>query len=512
MCAAAEPQTLPQSTGVLGNWGILGNDPEVLTFGKSCSVVISKEKTICVVGNDDSDRTKSIGFYENRKLLGTKERGGKYQFHWQPTEPGLFTLKVVRLQTTGESYFLNKIDVTVLDRVPLAITSPQPSAELTNPTPIRFAAGKHKMKNLTFYANGKAVGSFGSDGLIWNVPVMPSGSYTVWLEGQSGEDWVRSDATKVTIPARVSLSKPETGENIVVDKEGSSVQFAANLHPSLQVERVEYLCNGSKVCESSQGSSEATWDVTNVESGPCELVAVLFDDAGHRYESAPAKLNIDNAYLRDKRDEASREEREAVLASQRAHEEAERERQREAEDAERTRIAFEKAATLKRMATIEAQFEKNLQTGRKQLLASLATGAKPEGSIKGTILYHHNRTIGNRADVGAEVYLLYPHVSFPEHFVSVEVEDTRFQLSSDTGKNWEVPILNHTLVGVDGNYELRYVPPGQYTVAVMSKQTKGGDDGSANNRDSQGRFTFLPVKVFPGLTAEASHNFGMTAY
>ncbi|MBZ5660485.1 MAG: hypothetical protein LAO08_08770 [Acidobacteriia bacterium] len=135
------------------------------------------------------------------------------------------------------------------------------------------------------------------------------------------------------------------------------------------------------------------------------------------------------------------------------------------------------------------------------------------GRIKGTITYFVDFHTGNKPDVGTKVWLVNGRVEIPadQTFVGTGT-------SVGTSANPErYPAIQYSIADENGNFEMRDVPAGEYTLIMQSAHTVGalnekrnffGRGNGHTLRDSKGRVEFLNVQVKPGGTVEASKDFG----
>lgn len=172
-----------------------------------------------------------------------------------------------------------------------------------------------------------------------------------------------------------------------------------------------------------------------------------------------------------------------------------------------------------------------------------------EGTIRGTVTFYFNRNQGNKADVGAGVWLVKGEVRIPADYVFYGVDSqvyclkpgyrdalegniidiNQIQALSIGGLpavkhtvGWPcicagcvkekraLPALKHTLVDGAGNYVMRNIAPGQYTVILQSANTSGDLQLGATVRDALHRVLCLSVYVKAGEVTDASWDLGMT--
>jgi len=149
---------------------------------------------------------------------------------------------------------------------------------------------------------------------------------------------------------------------------------------------------------------------------------------------------------------------------------------------------------------------------------------KPEvivdtGSIKGVITYYFNENFGDKVDVGANVWLVEGElaVSTAEAFLGGNEQmiirnDTELQSARDRGEDAETirkmvkdyKVIHRTTVDGNGNYEMKDIPVGKYTLFIQSKHRK-----QLNARDVLGVLRTLPVEVKKGQARDGSTSFGL---
>ncbi len=135
------------------------------------------------------------------------------------------------------------------------------------------------------------------------------------------------------------------------------------------------------------------------------------------------------------------------------------------------------------------------------------------GSIKGTLTYFFSFQMGNKPDTGSKVWLVKGRVEFPasQNFVATSTT------LGTSGNPEQYNAIKYSVADENGNFELRDIPPGQYTLILQSAHTKGslkekgnffGRGNGRTPRDSSGRVEFLNLLVKAGETVEESKDFG----
>ncbi|MCX6345151.1 MAG: Ig-like domain-containing protein [Armatimonadetes bacterium] len=305
----AETHPLPIGSSVLKSWKSEAYDPSFVLDSDSDAIVVPKGSVVVIKGIYSNFNAKALELYVERKLVATKDYGGKYEFRWTASNTiGLNRLTVAELRRTGERYIIRKMSINVTDASPIRITSPMPDSKLTELTPITYHAdSSFKNLDLYLYASGACIGKIGSDGITLNVPILPSGTYNLWLEGNSEQSKLKSGAISVSIPERVTIAKPVNNEKIVIEDGSTTIKLSANVDPSVKVQKLEFLCDGLKVEECQGQSTEAEWDATNVAPGQHKLSARVFDQAERVYSSAAVSTDFDNPPYRERQKEAALE-------------------------------------------------------------------------------------------------------------------------------------------------------------------------------------------------------------
>jgi hypothetical protein len=146
-------------------------------------------------------------------------------------------------------------------------------------------------------------------------------------------------------------------------------------------------------------------------------------------------------------------------------------------------------------------------------LPSPATQPAETGRIKGTLTYFFDFHIGNKPDAGSKAWLVKGRVeiSADQNFVATSTA------LGTSGNPEQYNAIKYSIADQDGNFEMRDIPPGQYTMVLQSAHTKGalnekrnllGRANGRNPRDSSGRVEFLNLLVKPGETVNASKDFG----
>lgn len=314
--ACADSVLLPSGNTVLTSWGSVDFNPNTTVIGADLDTVVTQGNSVLIQGDFNGGRTKAIELYINRKLLATKDYGGKYQFKWDTTgESGTCQIRIAELRTDGQRYIIRKLSVEVIDESPIAITSPTTGSVLTEATPVQYnVKSGYTVSAVRLYANGALIGSISSDGLTWNVPVMPSGDYQLWLEADSSRGALKSQPVRVSIPTRVSLVKPGMGEKLTVTNESDSIKLAADIHQAVTSQKMEFFCDGAKVAEAAAGSKEADWNINNTAPGNRKLTVQVTDEAGHIYESLAITVNVNNPAYSQRQAEVAKARLDEVTA------------------------------------------------------------------------------------------------------------------------------------------------------------------------------------------------------
>ena len=149
---------------------------------------------------------------------------------------------------------------------------------------------------------------------------------------------------------------------------------------------------------------------------------------------------------------------------------------------------------------------------------------KPEvvvdtGSVKGVITYYFNENFGDKVDTGAKIWLVEGEltVSTAETFLGSDEQmiirnDTELQSARDRGNDAETirkmvkyyKVIQRTTVDGNGNYDMKNIPVGKYTLFIQSKHRK-----ELNNRDVLGVLRTIPVEVKKGQMRDGSTSFGL---
>lgn len=135
------------------------------------------------------------------------------------------------------------------------------------------------------------------------------------------------------------------------------------------------------------------------------------------------------------------------------------------------------------------------------------------GGIKGTLTYFFSFHDGNKPDNGSKVWLVAGRAEIPadQNFVATSAS------LGTTANPQQYSVIQYAAANDAGGFELRDVPPGEYTLVLQSAHTKGalkektslfGRGNGRTLRDSNGRVEFLNVRVKAGETADASKDFG----
>lgn len=134
------------------------------------------------------------------------------------------------------------------------------------------------------------------------------------------------------------------------------------------------------------------------------------------------------------------------------------------------------------------------------------------GSIRGSASYYFNRNIGNRPDSGTKVYLINQRIAeIPKSglFSDLMLELGRdyLMIGNAPDKTEEVKFLKKTIADGNGNFEIKSIPIGDYTLILQSSHAKG-----QGTRDVLGKVRMKAVSVTAENELDASIDFGMSDY
>ena len=146
-------------------------------------------------------------------------------------------------------------------------------------------------------------------------------------------------------------------------------------------------------------------------------------------------------------------------------------------------------------------------TGNKILLdLEMPTVPEPEkpsaeqlGTVRGVVNYYFNKYRGYVPDAGAKVWLLRGSVPVTAN-MSFTVDSTNLVVGGQS-----YPFTYNTIVGASGDYEVKGIAPGQYTIVLQSAHSNGKDV-----RDLSYSVEYWMVSIRPSMTLDGSHNFEMT--
>jgi hypothetical protein len=151
------------------------------------------------------------------------------------------------------------------------------------------------------------------------------------------------------------------------------------------------------------------------------------------------------------------------------------------------------------------------------------------GRIKGVVTYYFNDNFGDKGDVGAEVFLVAGVVELPADTSEFKVSKDQISITSylsskefkqnrDAEKNHLpvphpvpqtilFPVIDSTVVDMNGNFQLDDVSIGSYTVVIRSSHSRGE---YFKKRDVLGRVRCIATLVTANRTADVSYKFPAT--
>ncbi|MBZ5643225.1 MAG: carboxypeptidase-like regulatory domain-containing protein [Acidobacteriia bacterium] len=144
---------------------------------------------------------------------------------------------------------------------------------------------------------------------------------------------------------------------------------------------------------------------------------------------------------------------------------------------------------------------------------SMTVQPSQAATIKGTLTYFVDFHAGNKPDAGSKVWLVKGRVEIPPDQTFVA---TSAALGTATNPE-QYPAIAYSIADEKGNFELRDVPPGEYTIILQSAHTVGtlnekrnffGRGNGRTARDSKGRLEFRNLQIKPGEAVNASKDFG----
>lgn len=145
------------------------------------------------------------------------------------------------------------------------------------------------------------------------------------------------------------------------------------------------------------------------------------------------------------------------------------------------------------------------------VIASTGKPAPPSGitTIKGKLTYHYNVFDSNRADPGAQVWLVSAD-QVPG--LAAAAGGTDAEPIGQRQSDWDAKLTSEyhfprAVADGAGNFYFEKVAAGEYLLVMQSKHANG-----LAGRDRKGKFRFQKITVSEGQTADASFNFGVTAY
>jgi hypothetical protein len=140
---------------------------------------------------------------------------------------------------------------------------------------------------------------------------------------------------------------------------------------------------------------------------------------------------------------------------------------------------------------------------------SICSQDSTNGKIKGVVTYFFNENFGDRADVGAYVYLVSGSVDVSSDLIVARAPDNSMNLAvfGQPGVNRRIPFVSVTRVDGAGTFELSDVQPGTFTVAIQSQHSNG-----RSYRDNPHRWSFIHIEVKANGTSDASVSFPQSDY
>ncbi len=135
--------------------------------------------------------------------------------------------------------------------------------------------------------------------------------------------------------------------------------------------------------------------------------------------------------------------------------------------------------------------------------------AKQAGSVQGQLKYKRDVFDLRGVDAGAEVWLV-PAAEVAG--LAAAAGGTEAEPIPPTAEGWDKKLTEkfrflHAVADRNGRYAITNVPPGQYTVVLLSRNA-----GGLALRDNRGKMRFVKTQVREGLTTDVSFNFGVSAW
>jgi hypothetical protein len=135
--------------------------------------------------------------------------------------------------------------------------------------------------------------------------------------------------------------------------------------------------------------------------------------------------------------------------------------------------------------------------------------AKQAGSVQGQLKYKRDVFDLRGRDAGAEVWLV------PARDVAAlaaAAGGTDAEPIPPTADGWDKKLTEkfsflHAVADHNGRYAITNVPPGEYTVVLLSRNA-----GGLAVRDNRGKMRFVKAHVREGLTTDVSFNFGVSTW
>lgn len=135
--------------------------------------------------------------------------------------------------------------------------------------------------------------------------------------------------------------------------------------------------------------------------------------------------------------------------------------------------------------------------------------AKQAGSVQGQLKYKRDVFDLRGVDAGAEVWLV-PAAEVAG--LAAEAGGTEAEPIPPAAEGWDKKLTEkfgslHAVADRNGRYAITNVPPGEYTVVLLSRNA-----GGLARRDNHGKMRFVKTHVREGLTTDVSFNFGVSTW
>ncbi len=135
--------------------------------------------------------------------------------------------------------------------------------------------------------------------------------------------------------------------------------------------------------------------------------------------------------------------------------------------------------------------------------------AKQAGSVQGQLKYKRDVFDLRGVDAGAEVWLV-PAAEVAG--LAAAAGGTEAEPIPPTAEGWDKKLTEkfsflHAVADHNGRYAITNVPPGPYTVVLLSRNA-----GGLALRDNRGKMRFVKTNVREGLTTDVSFNFGVSTW